>query len=129
DDAPGGPLAAEVVFRRSQHRPRVEGGDLVVVQVGGDETLGGVGVVQHPHHPRVDVQVVQPLQVVFGIHAHGAHGHGPPAQQLQVVGDVARTAAEFLAQAGHEERYAQRLDIVRQDVILEMAFEYRDGVE
>src|SRR5690606_37993883 len=45
DDAETDPLdVPDVVFIGAHHRPGMEGGDLVVVQVGGDEGLGGIEV-------------------------------------------------------------------------------------
>ena len=51
------------------------------------------------------------------------------AEQPEVVGDVARAAAEVAPHARHEERHVQHVDPVREDLLAEAALEDHDGVE
>ena len=107
---------------------RVEGGDLVVVVVGGDEGLRGEQLVDHLHLFHVDALFREPFAVRTEILAHRGHRDRVAAQQLEVVGDVAGAAAEFAAHARHQERHVQDVHLVRQDVVLELVREHHDGV-
>ncbi|MCY1234028.1 hypothetical protein D9M72_465960 [compost metagenome] len=118
----------DVVQLRLAHCARVEGGDLVVVQVGGDHRLRGEGLRQDADVAGGDLQLAQVVQVGFGIGADGGHHHGIAAKHLQRVGDVAGAAAELAAHAGHQERDVQHVDLVRQDVFTEASVERHDGV-
>ena len=107
----------------------MKGGDLVVVQIGGDEGLGGELGVDHPDVLGRHAVARQPLAVGREVAAHGRHGYADIAEELQVVGDVAGAAAEFAAQLRHQERHVQHVDLVGQDVIGEAVAEHHDGVE
>jgi len=50
-----------MVLVGTHHRARVEGGDLVVVVVGGDERLRGEQLIDHAHARQVDAQAFDPL--------------------------------------------------------------------
>jgi hypothetical protein len=117
-----------VVLVAAHHRARVEGGDLVVVVVGGDEACG---VNSSSITSTCDRSMPSASKwarygpkswptVAIGIGA---------AQQLEVVGDVAGAAAELAAHARHQERHVQDVHLVRQDVVLELVREHHDGVE
>src|SRR5690606_26980906 len=107
---------------------RVEGGDLVVVVVGGDEGLRSEQVLDHLDLRQVDAQRGEMLVVGAEIAAHGAHRHRLATQQVQVVGDVAGEAAELPAHARHQERDVQDVHLVREDVVLELVRKHHDGV-
>ena len=111
------------------HGTGVEGRDLVVVAVGHDHGLGGVGVVQLTHIARLDAQSAHAAQVAGAILAHGGHGQGLAAKQLQAVGDVAGTATEIAAQRRHQERHVQDVQLLRQDLIGKLALKTHDGVK
>jgi len=125
---------AHPIFRRDLeqggigHGPRVEGGDLVVVQVRGDEGLGGEAVVQAAHMAAIQAQLVQPLQIGISVLAHGGHDQGFAPEQLEAVGDVASAAAEFPAQFGHQEGDIKDVDRFRQNVVLETVRKDHDVV-
>jgi hypothetical protein len=106
----------------------MEGGDLVVVQVGGHERLRGEHVRQFPHLVQADAQALEPRPVGTEILADGRHRDRILAQQLEVVGDVAGAAAELAAHLRHQEGHVQDVHLVRQDVVLEMVLEHHDGV-
>ena len=110
---------AHCVAMREAHRARMECGDLVVVKVGGDEGLAREGAVDHGHVRAVDAALVHPPRIGAEVLAHRAHGHGAPAEELEVVGDVAGAAAELAAHLRHEEGHVQHVDLVREDVVLE----------
>jgi hypothetical protein len=114
---------------RLVHRARMEGGDLVVREVGRDEGLRRVEILQHLHLADVDTATLQ-LPDVFGpVFADGRQDRRLPAQQAQVVGDVGCASARFPLEARRQEGHVQHVDPVRQDVILEVPFEHHDGVE
>ena len=119
---------AHVVLIRAHHRAGMERGDLVVVEIGGDERLRGVQVVDHLDVRQVDAATFEVLAVRREILSDRAHRQRFAAEQFQVVADVARTAAEFLAHARHEERHVQHVHLVGQDVVLELILEHHDGV-
>jgi hypothetical protein len=114
---------------RLHHRPRVKGGDLVVVAVGHDHGLRGVGVIDLAHEFGTDAQLLQPVQIFPTVIAHGGHGQWRAAQRLQAVGDVAGAAAKITAQRGHQERHVQDVQLVRQDLLGKTALESHDGVK
>ncbi|KAG1264749.1 hypothetical protein G6F65_014310 [Rhizopus arrhizus] len=107
----------------------MEGGDLVVVVVGGDERLRGEQLIDHAHARQVDAQAFEVFAVRAEVRPHGAHRARLAAQQAQVVGDVAGAATELAAHARHQEGHVQDVHLVRQDVILELVREHHDGVE
>ncbi len=133
DDAqPRRALALQGVLHVRQlrlvHRARVEGGDLVVLQIGGDHRLRGEGIGQHADMLRADAERAQVVQIRAGILADRRHHHRLAAEQLQAVGDIAGAAAEFAAHAGDQEGHIEHVDLVRQDVFAEPALERHDGV-
>ena len=75
-----------------------------------------------------DAVLVHPRRVGRKVRAHGAHGRTIAAEQLQVVGDIARAAAELPAHFWHQEGYVQHVYLVGQDVLLELVGEHHDGV-
>lgn len=111
------------------HGARVEGGDLVVVGVGDDHRLRGVGVGHLQHLPGVDAQAVEPVEVSLAVVAHRGHHHRLAAERGQRVGDVAGAASELAAQRRHQERDIQDVDLIREYLLGESALEVRDGVE
>ena len=60
--------------------------------------------------------------------ADGRHDQRLAAEHLQVVGDVAGTAAEFAPHVGHQEGDVEDVDLVGQDVVAEAVVEHHDGV-
>jgi len=119
---------ADLVVVREVHRPRMEGSDLVVVEVGGDEGLRGVGVGHAAHVGGGQPEVLEALQVEAGVVANRRHDQRRAAEQLEVVGDVAGTAAVFAPHVGHQEGDVEDVDLLRQDVVLEAVLEHHDGV-
>ena len=85
-------------------------------------------VLDHAQMGAVDPAGVHPFGVGREVDPDGAHRQRRAAQQLQVVGDVARAAAELPPHLRHEERDVQDMDLVRQDVVLEAVLEDHDVV-
>ncbi len=122
-------LVGDLVLVRELHRARVEGVDLVIVLVGRDEALGGVGVGNRLDGARLDAEVAQAREVVGAVLAEGGHDQGVAAQQLQVVGDVRRAAAVFGAQGRHQEGDVDAVQLVGQQGFGEAAVVLHDLVE
>ena len=110
------------------HGARMEGGDLVVVQVGGDEGLGGKAAGHLPHMIGGKAKLLEAVHVGGGVVADSGHDAGFAAQQLEVVGDVAGAAAELAAHVRHQEGDVEDMNLLGQDVVLELVVEHHDGV-
>ena len=107
------------VLVREAHRAGVEGGDLVVVQVGGDERLRREAARDPANVGARQIQRFQPAQIGVGIVADCGHDQRIGAQQLEIVGDIAGAAAEFPAHFRHQEGDVEDMDLLGQDVVLE----------
>ncbi len=116
------------VQMRMLHCSWVEGGDLIVIQVGGDEGLRGEGFVHHLDVIDGDALIDHPLAVRRKIVAGGGHGDPPVAQKLQVVRDIRRAAAELAAHVGHQERDVQDVNLVGENVRFEAVLELQNRV-
>ena len=106
----------------------MEGGDLVVVQIRGDESLRGIGVFNLPDVRAGQSQRIQSAEVGRCILTNRGHDQRIVAKELEVVGDVAGAAAELAAHFRHQEGDVEDVDLFRQDVILEPVMEYHDVV-
>src|SRR5699024_4962854 len=71
---------------------------------------------------------LEPLRVGTKVLAGGADRERLVTQQLQRVGDVAGAAAEFAPQLGHHEGDGERVDLLGQYVIAELAGKTHDDV-
>lgn len=111
-----------------QHGARMEGGDLVVVEIGGNEGLGGEGAGQCAHVAALEAERLQTLHVGAAVVADGGHDHRLATEQLEVVGDIAGAAAEFAAHLGHVEADVEDVQLIRQQVVLEAVLEDHDVV-
>ena len=114
---------------RLAHRPRMEGGDLVVVAVRHDHGLGGVGVAHLPDKLGADAQGVQTRHILGAIGTHSRHGQGRSAQLLQAVGNVAGATAKLPAQGRHEKRHIEDVQLVGQDLLGKAPLKRHDGVK
>jgi hypothetical protein len=111
------------------HRAGVKGGDLVVVAVGHDHGLRGVGVADLAHKFSADALLLEPLYIVSAVVAHGSHGQRRAAQGLQAVGNVAGATAKVATQSGHQERHIQDVQLIGQDLLRKAPLEGHDGVK
>ena len=117
------PLAVGLV-----HGAGVEGGDLVIVQIGNDVGLRGELIGQFADQRRVQSQLLDAAAVASEIAACGGQHQGPFAQQRQVVGDIAGAAAEFPPQLGNVEGYIEDMYLVREYALAEAAAKQHDAV-
>src|SRR5574343_1601915 len=129
DNAQLGTGTGHLVQMRETHRPGVEGGDLVVVEVGRDEGLGGKTAGDLAHVRARQAELVEAVKVRPGIVADGGHDNWLATQQHQVVGDVAGTTAEFTTHFRHQESNVQDMNLFGQDVVLETDLEDHDVVK
>ncbi len=116
------------VQMRMPHGAGVESGDLVVVEIGGDERLPGISVRHGADVGLRQPQFVQARGIGAEVVADSRHDQRIAAQHLQVVGDVAGAAAVLAPHLRHQERHVQDVDLVGQDVFLELVLEHHDGV-
>ena len=120
-------LTDMVVFGKT-HRTGVERGDLVVVQVGGDERLPGIAAGDMADVRLRQTEFFQAQRIGGKVVADRRHNQRMAAEQFQVIGDVARTAAKLAAHLRHHERHIQDMDLFRQNVLLELIRKHHDGV-
>ena len=128
-DCPGRRLASQIVSGGEFHRARMEGGNLIVVEIGRNKALRGQGSRRDDDAAHVNAQLVKPLEVIRSIFAHRRNGHWQAAQQLEVVSDVSGTPTVLPTHAGNEKRDTQRVDTIRKDVILEPTLKNSNRVE
>ena len=101
------------------HRARVKCRDLVIVQVRGNERLRGERLGNLPDVIHGHPMGHQPVPIRAEIVSGGGHRDAGIAEQVQAVGDVRRTSAEFAPHLGHQEGHVQDVDLVRENVRLE----------
>ena len=111
------------------HRAGVESGDLVVVEIGGDEGLGGEGAGDLRDVAAGQAEGIETVEVGRGVVADGGHDQRLTAEQFEVVGDITGAAAEFATHFGHEEGDVQDVQLLGQDVIAEAILENHDRIE
>ena len=111
------------------HRTRVKGGDLVVVAVGHDHRLRGIGVGHGAHPTGVNAQALQALDVGATVVAQSRHRVSLATELVQAVSDVARAAAIVTAQSRHQKRHIQNVQLVGQDLLGKAPFKIHDGVK
>ena len=129
DDTKLGPGLFHLVQVRETHCPRMEGGDLVVVQISGDEGLRGKTARHLTHVGAAQAQFVEALQIGCGIVAHRCHDGCVTTEQHQVVSNIAGTATILATHFRHQESHVQDMDLLRQDVVLEAVGKDHDVVE
>ncbi len=88
---------------RRLHGAGVKGSDLVVVLVGDDDRLRGVGVFIDAHERGVDAPLAHAVEVDPAVVAQRGQHQRRAAELAQGVGDVAGAATEFAPQRRHEE--------------------------
>ena len=73
--------------------------------------------------------LVHPVGIGAEVVADRGHDIARVAQQLEVEGDVAGTAAELASHLHREKGHIQHVHLVGQDVVLEVVVEHHDGVK
>ena len=107
----------------------MEGGDLVIVQISRNESLSGKAASDVTNMRAGQAQFIQTIKVGRGVIAHGGHDQRLTAEQHQIVGNVAGTAAIFTAQFRHQKSNVQDVNLLRQDVIFETVRKDHDVVK
>ena len=113
---------------RMIHGARMERGDLVGIEVRGDESLRAMLVRDRDQVLLGHALLLHPLASTAEIQTDAAHRITDVAEQLQVVRDVARAAAELPAHLGHQKRHVEHVQLVGKDVRFETVREHHDGV-
>jgi hypothetical protein len=113
---------------RMVHGARVEGRDLIGVEVGRDEGLGAVFPFDDRQVLRGDAGLRHPIAIGLEVRTDSPHGIAGFAQQLEVVGDIARTAAKLAPHLRDEKGHVQHVELVREDVLPETVRKHHDGV-
>lgn len=116
------------VVVREIHCARVEGSDLVVVEVGRDEGLRGEIAGNDAHVLARKSQFIEATHVRAGIVADRRHDQRIAAEEFQVVGDIPRAAAKDAPDIGNQEADVQDVNLVRQDAVLETVLKDHDVV-
>ena len=111
------------------HRTRVKGGDLVVVAIGHDHRLRGIGVGHGAHPTGVNAQALQALNVSAAVVAQSGHRVGLATELVQAIGDIARAPTKVTPQSRHQKRHIQNVQLVRQDLLGKAPFKIHDGVK
>ena len=88
---------SDVVEMRKTHCSWVKRRDLVVVEICGDEGLGGETALDLTHVGAWQIQCVETAQIGFGVLANRRHDQRIALQQFEVVSNVAGAPAEFSA--------------------------------
>ena len=117
-----------VVSARIAHGRRVESRNLVVRLVRGDVGAGREVVLHDADAVHGQTVLFEPGPVIVEILAHAGEDQRLLPQQGEVVGDVARSAAETLLQTVHKEADVQDVDLVRQNVVLKPSRKSHDAV-
>src|SRR5205807_283760 len=120
---------AQVDRPRTPHRTGKEGGDLVVVEVGGDEAGGGGDVVAAERRGGVDPAALELGAVAGEVVADRGAEQRALAEQSQGVGDVRGGPAAAPLEAVDEEGDVEDVGLVGEDVLSEAPWEDHDGVE
>jgi hypothetical protein len=118
-----------LVQMRKAHCARMESRDLVVVEIGGDESLRRKSA-RHMAHVRTrQAELVKTIEVRGRIVAHRRHDQRFTAEQHQVVGDIAGATAVFAAHFRDQKGDVQDVNLLGQDMVLEAVREDHDVVE
>src|SRR6267143_2994417 len=121
-------LLPDMVFVRIAHRPGMEGGDLVVVEIGGDESLRGELPWNALEQRGSDAECTEAIEIWLDILADRAHDQRAFAKQPQVVADVSRSAAVLPPHLRRKEAHVKDVKLVGEQMIPEAIRKYHDGV-
>lgn len=122
---PAGPRddRPQVDLARLGHRPRVEGGDLVLGPVGRTDEPGGVERLADAHRVGVHAVVLQPDPVRLEVGADRAHESGTEPEDTEPEGDVRCHSAAPDLQVVGEERQGDPVEPVGEQLLAEPAGE------
>ena len=111
------------------HRARMKSRDLVVVTIGHDHGLCGIGVIDLAYKLGIDALSFHPRHVLNAVTPHRCHGKRGTAKLPQAVRNIARTAAEFAAQRRDQKGYVEDVQLVGQYLLGKAPLKCHDGVE
>ena len=120
---------ADAIAMRFVHGAGMKRGDLIVVEVGDDERLRGVGPGNHADAIGSNVLRRQPLHVADAVVSHRSHHDRLAAQTLEVVRDVAGAATPFAPHLADLKGDREDVRLAGQDVPGETIGKHHDGVE
>ena len=103
------------------HRTGIKRRDLVVLQVGIDEARGRVVARDDLDGPAVDAMALEPGAIFGEVFSDRPHQKGMLAQQSEIERDVGAGAAPQTGQRIDQERHAQDVHLVGQDVVAKPA--------
>ncbi len=112
---------AQLDLARLAHRPRVEGGDLGLVGVGGADEARGVQQFADVDRRAVHAVPLQPGAVVDEVLADGPHQQRVQAQAGQAEGDVRRHPAPADLQVVDQERQCHPVESLGDQAVAEAA--------
>jgi hypothetical protein len=118
----------DVIRMRVIHGARMESGDLIVVEIGGNESLCREGVRNLANMTLRQLQLVEAIGVGLIIVADGGHDQRLAAQHLQRVRDVAGATAELAAHVRHQKCDVENMKLIGKDVVPETVVEHHDSV-
>lgn len=106
----------------------VEGCDLVVVQIGGDEVLWCELIFVFVYIVQLNIMIKQMFVVWGEILIDCCYWEWVGVEQFEVVCDVVGVFFKFVLYLWYQERNIQDVYLIGQDVIFELVLEYYDGV-
>ena len=111
------------------HGSRVKTRNLIAIQIACDVAQGGKNIGDTAHAFQRDALFFKKTAVAVKIAARRRYQHGLFPQQGQAVGDVSRATAAPLVHTVHHEADADHAQLVRKNVIVQVAFEGHDAVK
>jgi hypothetical protein len=118
----------DMIQVRLIHRSGMKRRNLIVVEIGNDVSLSGVGPCDNTHRAGRDAERGQALDVVAAVVSNRRHHHGITAKTLEVIGDVACAAAPLTAHFGNLKRDRQNVRLLGKNVARKAIGKHRDGV-
>ena len=111
------------------HRAGMKRSDLIVIDVGGDESLGSEFTLHVAHVATGNAQFFQVLPVRSEVIADGGHRVWIITKQVQVAGNIACDSTKFTPHLGDQERDVQNVHLIGQYMIFELVGKHHDGVK
>ena len=129
DPQRNGLIGTNRILMRMIHGARVEGRDLIVIEIGGDVGLRRIGIRDLEDIALVDPTPFEPTAVGREILAHRPQRPALPTQEAQIVGNVPGTSAELTAHLWNQKRHVEHVHLVGKNVFPEALGKDHDGIE
>src|SRR5688500_1298930 len=113
---------------RKIHRAGVKSGNLVIGQISCDEGLRGKYARHAAYMSLLEIKTLQTVGIWLIVIPDGCHDEGFAAYHLQIVCNIAGTAAKFPSHVRYQKGHVQDMNFFRQDMVLEMILEHHNGV-